>query len=415
MFSHLFSGKLKCNFCIFSTANNLIMVKLISLLTPLYVTLFWGLIFLFKKKSSDKTNQVLAAFMFAACALYVSHTFYFLNLYQLYSFVESIYLLALMSIYPLFYRYILSLSSENVKPLHYFYHFLPGIILATTSLVIAFFLGHDGRTEYVKEVLIQKNLKQLNFNAIAGVKGGILLLTRIIFICQSIIYALLGIRLANRHNREVIEYYSNTEGRKMNWVRHLSVLYLLISFVGILMAIIGRSIFAQKEILLIIPSVIFSTIYFIIGFNGNRQLAVSHDFSQMQDINVEFDEIDFETGKNLKNKLVKLFEKDKIYRHSDLRITFISEALKTNRTYISRLINEEFGMNFNEFVNQYRVREAEALLSSTDHNSYKLEYIAEKVGFGSGDSFTRAFKEHKGITPGQFRSQINRQTQLNES
>lgn len=391
------------------------MFKLISLLTPLYVTLFWGLVFLFKKSSSNKTNRVMAAFMFAACTLYISHTFYFLNLYHLYSFVESFYLLALLSIYPLFYRYILSLSSEKINPSRYLLHFLPGIILATTSLLIAFFLGHNGRIEYVREVLIERNLKHLNFSSAAGIKGGILLLTRVIFICQSVVYGIIGIKLANKHNKNVIEFYSNTEGRKIGWVKGLSIIYIVISAVGVVMAIIGRSIFAQKELLLIIPSAIFSSIYFLIGFMGNKQLSVSNEINVMKDLNIEFEEVDIETDKILKTKLVKLFEQDKIYRNSDLRITNISEALETNRTYISRLINEEFGLNFNEFVNQYRVREAESLLKCNEHNSFKLEYISEKVGFGSSNSFTRAFKEYKGLTPGQFRNQYSNKAKLDEA
>ncbi|MCK3685372.1 AraC family transcriptional regulator [Maribellus sp. YY47] len=110
--------------------------------------------------------------------------------------------------------------------------------------------------------------------------------------------------------------------------------------------------------------------------------------------------------KLLRTKLLSLFEEEKIYRLSDLRITTVSETLQTNRTYISRLINEEFGVNFNEFVNKYRVEEAEALLKNEDNALYTLDYIAEKAGFGSTNSFTRAFKEYKGITPGTFRNKL---------
>jgi len=112
--------------------------------------------------------------------------------------------------------------------------------------------------------------------------------------------------------------------------------------------------------------------------------------------------------KLLKTKLLALFENEKVYRLSDLRITTISETLQTNRTYISRLINEEFGVNFNEFVNKYRVAEAEALLQSEDHAFYTLEYIAEISGFGSTNSFTRAFKDCKGVTPGTFRNNLKK-------
>jgi AraC-like DNA-binding protein len=87
-----------------------------------------------------------------------------------------------------------------------------------------------------------------------------------------------------------------------------------------------------------------------------------------------------------------------------LRITSVSDSLKTNRTYISRLINDEFGVNFNEFVNKYRIEEAKKLLESNESKLFTMEHIAEKSGFGSVNSFTRVFKEFEGITPGQFKN-----------
>jgi AraC-like DNA-binding protein len=70
------------------------------------------------------------------------------------------------------------------------------------------------------------------------------------------------------------------------------------------------------------------------------------------------------------------------------------------------LINEEFGMNFNEFVNKYRLIEAKELLCSKNHNIYTNEHIAEMSGFGSAASFSRVFKESEGITPGNYRNKM---------
>jgi AraC-like DNA-binding protein len=278
------------------------------------------------------------------------------------------------------------------------------LIVGVVSLVLNFLLSPEQRVEYVKEVLISRNLKGLDSLSIVGIKGTVFLLARIIFIAHAIIYLLLGIRLANKHNRRINEFFSNTEGRRLNWVRNISIIILVVSFAGIALSLIGRSYFAHKPLALLIPSLLFSTIYFLIGFHANQQKVVTE---VMEEIPAEkaIENHVSENGqeKKLKTKLLNLFENDKIYTQTDLRITTLSELLQTNRTYISRLINAEFGMNFNEFVNQYRVREAEKLLSSEAHDSYTLDYIAEEVGFGNGNSFARAFKEYKGVTPGQFR------------
>jgi len=111
----------------------------------------------------------------------------------------------------------------------------------------------------------------------------------------------------------------------------------------------------------------------------------------------------------MKRELIQLFDIDKIYKNPDLRITSVSGLLKTNRTYISKLINEEFQMNFNEFVNKYRIEEAKKWMEDTDRDSYTLEYIAEKSGFGSVNSFTRVFKTIVGSPPGKWGRIINRE------
>lgn len=63
-------------------------------------------------------------------------------------------------------------------------------------------------------------------------------------------------------------------------------------------------------------------------------------------------------------------------------------------------------MNFNEFVNEYRIIEAKKLLLDKNHNLFTIEHIAEKSGFGSVNSFTRVFKAVVGMPPSIFKEQI---------
>ena len=96
-------------------------------------------------------------------------------------------------------------------------------------------------------------------------------------------------------------------------------------------------------------------------------------------------------------------ETKQIFRNPDLRITDVSNLLKTNRTYVSGIINTEFNSTFCDMVNQYRIEYSKKLL--LDRNLYILHYISEESGFASVNSFMRAFKKFTGMTPGQFRKQ----------
>ncbi|WP_198152315.1 helix-turn-helix domain-containing protein [Draconibacterium sediminis] len=254
----------------------------------------------------------------------------------------------------------------------------------------------------MKHILVETNLKAINFNTLPGIKGYIFLLSRIVFILQTIVYLMLVIRLSNQHNKTINQYFSNTEGKKMNWVRNLSILAFAVSVAAIAFALLGRSYFIHHNLSLLIPSIFFTTIFFLIGYKGNMQREIFEMLYEQEKDNVD-EEISDSPENDLKTRLLKLFEHDKIYQVNELRISTVCESLLTNRTYISKLINDEFEMNFNEFVNKYRVAEAKQLLLSRENNKFTMEYIAQQAGFGSVASFSRVFKEIEGTTPGKYR------------
>lgn len=262
------------------------------------------------------------------------------------------------------------------------------------------------REIYVKEVLVFKNFKELNLSTLIGIKGFVFFLSRTVMIVQVIYFLIKGVFVANKHNEQIANYYSNTKRKTLNWVKSLNLIYLFISVSSITFAFFGRSYFAQHEVSLLIPSGIFSIFLFTIGFYGNLQVQLNSEF---KDEGFMTDSNEIKKGNNelLKNKLIQFFTEGEIYKNLDLRITSVSESLKTNRTYISKLINDEFQMNFNEFVNKYRIKESKKLLRDENKDLYTMEYIAEKAGFGSVNSFTRVFKAIVGMPPGKYRGAQN--------
>lgn len=380
------------------------MIKTIALLSPIYVTFFWSFVFLVQKKGERNHPKIhLGFFMILAFLLYCTHAIFFSKLYTLYSYFEGVYLFTMLSLYPMYYIYILLRTSEDAGIKTQFKHFLPAIILSILSLTSTFFLSPEQRIFYVQDILIHKNLRGINLSSIIGIKGHIFFIARLIFLIQVIYYAFNGIKKVHKHNIFVTNFYSNIEGKTLNWIRDLNIVILFVAVASISFVFIGRSYFTRNEVSLLIPSFIFSFVLFEIGFKGNQQTEVLEKIVIDENLTLDFEEIKIETEDKLKPQLIALFENDKIYKYPDLRITNVSEYIGTNRTYISRLINDEFNMNFNEFVNKYRIKEAKQLLASEDYQSYSIEHIAEKSGFGSIASFSRVFKEVEGTTPGKFR------------
>ena len=71
-----------------------------------------------------------------------------------------------------------------------------------------------------------------------------------------------------------------------------------------------------------------------------------------------------------------------------------------NSNYVSQVINEKTGSNFNAFINEYRIKEACRRLSDTEqYGDLTIEAIGQSVGFRSRANFAATFKKFTGMTP----------------
>jgi AraC-like DNA-binding protein len=69
---------------------------------------------------------------------------------------------------------------------------------------------------------------------------------------------------------------------------------------------------------------------------------------------------------------------------------------------LSALINKEYGMNFNDFINQYRVAYFKDLVRNPKYHQWTLEAIANKAGFNSRTTFIRAFTKFAECSPSVY-------------
>ena len=79
--------------------------------------------------------------------------------------------------------------------------------------------------------------------------------------------------------------------------------------------------------------------------------------------------------------------------------------------YLSRIINERFGASFNDFVNEYRIKEAKSALRDPGQAERTILDIMYGSGFYSKSTFNTAFKKFTGVTPSKYRKNPNQPTQ----
>lgn len=117
------------------------------------------------------------------------------------------------------------------------------------------------------------------------------------------------------------------------------------------------------------------------------------------------------TTSNLdKEKSDQLFAKIKAYItetndyfDSDFSLRKLASMVGSNEKYVSQVINEQIGQNFNSFINSYRIATACDRLSDIEgFSKYTIKGIGESVGYKAHSSFVRAFKQIVGMTPSDY-------------
>lgn len=99
----------------------------------------------------------------------------------------------------------------------------------------------------------------------------------------------------------------------------------------------------------------------------------------------------------------KIFEFIKINYKYNISIEDIAKSIYKEKKYVISLFRNVFRQPPYKFIISYRLHQAKKMLD----NNYKLNYIANEVGFYDQSHFHRYFVEHFGITPKLYKKSIN--------
>ena len=105
-----------------------------------------------------------------------------------------------------------------------------------------------------------------------------------------------------------------------------------------------------------------------------------------------------EIGENIRNH----FSHNKPFLKHGYSLRMLSEEIHLPLHQLSAFINSFFKMNFNDFVNEYRIISCIEKLLKKEWEFKKLESIAEESGFNNRNTFTSAFKKATGLNPSEF-------------
>lgn len=127
-------------------------------------------------------------------------------------------------------------------------------------------------------------------------------------------------------------------------------------------------------------------------YPSSRQEAEKSKLSNLSDNKI----------KQLKIQLEE-FERTKRFLDKAINLDLLSKELNTNRSYLSKLVNELKGQNFPQYLNELRINYIiEELKKNKNLQKLTIAAIADEAGYNNVESFTKAFKKITDTLPSYF-------------
>ncbi|WP_462252213.1 helix-turn-helix domain-containing protein [Ferruginibacter sp.] len=373
--------------------------------------------FLLLKKSIislSRPSKWLSFFIFL-CAIYLLPWMLgFAGWYSLQPYRDIMFYIPFQQLFligPAIYFYTQSLLNPSFKfKRKDWLHLVPAILYITYRLVI---FATD--KIILQQYYFYANGKDKNLDTWYQIAGFISML----------IYFLLSLRYYTIYKKIILQTLSFADTLLFNWIKKYLVAFLLMQFLWLIFFLFypGWGNFKEKWWYYIS----FSFLMYYVGITGYTNnikslipfrisgiqnkpvylLENTNDEIELTDsIEIELKEQSAETInphiEEWKTKITNAIEAEDLYKNPALTLVAIATVLKTNQTVISKMINQGFKMNFNDFINNYRIEAVKQLLQNGEHKKQTLLGISIDCGFNSKTTFNRCFKKNTGMSPKEF-------------
>ena len=347
----------------------------------------------------QRARKMMMIFMISATLLYLGHCVYFLHETKLLPISDTIYCTCNPLVFPLYFLYIKSLTELRTPLWHVIILVLPAVVCGL-AVGLAYWLTPNDAVEAFIDQYLYHSPSIMN-NAKADINALVFShhLVKVVFSLEIIVILFLGIRRINRYHRLLEHYYSSPENKQLTWVKIMLILFVVTSLNSILYNVVGRHYFIGETSKLAIPSILYSTLLFAIGYIGLKQQGIERwKEEEAKPMTPP------PSAVKLSDQIEQLMIKEKLYLNPQLKLSDLVMQLNSNRNYVYHAINVEMGISFAEYVNRKRINHAEKLMK--EFPKMPLSEIASRSGFASSTSFYRNFKTIRGCSPTKRKEKI---------
>jgi len=341
---------------------------------------------------TSKTNismLIMSFALFNSSMIFLFNYFYFQKDYTLYYPFHSVHAGLELCLYPSIYLYIKSIVIENNKLKSNLWHFALGaIVMVFASLFFYVYIGKEDMIFFLKY-----NKVGYHFT---GLKFQLLIFTRyvelIIIALQAVYYSIAFIKIPKEYNERLKNEFSNIENFSIDWINKYNISFGICGLTGFIFYTF-TPIRGYHELIIEFVFFVFSAFLCAMGIVSTKQQMPSVDLDEIKIFEIKQNLRNKFTDDRLLNELKNHIEIERAYLQPEISLTNVSRLLGTNRSYLSSIINQQFGVNFNTYINQYRVKYVHDYLENNP--LITKEELVHLSGFGSRSTMNRALSKIK--------------------
>lgn len=342
---------------------------------------FLAYIIVSNKKGDKQPNRILSFLVLLFSITLIYYVGFWTNTLQFVPRFTRLILNFAFLFGPVIYIYFRSLK-EDIKFSDIILHFLPFVVISIYKIPVLFEINQSWAISF----------REFYF----GIKSNL-----VITILQNIhlvVYTIMLFLFLQREND------LNTTNR--SFLKKLSWFFagFTLSFASYYVLVATHTL--RREYDYIISLAMMTFIYFI-GYSGYRYPQMFEN-SEIRQVDEKYKKSGL-TPRAMDHYAVKLkdlMDSRKPFIKSDLKLQDLAALLDISPHHLSHVINGKLNKNFSDFVNSYRIKEAETLLRDPAYKNSKIIHIAYDSGFNTKVSFNQTFKKFTGKSPSEYRKEV---------
>lgn len=395
----------------------------LTLLLPCAVCLFGAAILLCKRKTNTRAQDILMLCLILSSIFFLCSANYIAGVtdYATYMTLDIVDSFVTLLVIPTMYLYFRALTDEGAFTWKDSIWFLPAFFIGIGTCTLYLAMDEADAVGYIKTVLVDNapnteytgNIFRLHY-IISVQFFNITVLVQIIGAGSG---AIIGFR---RYHNRIKEFHSDSDNRSMQTDNKILLWLLLTITLALGIIIPGRGFWRMHPTAASFYYICWAAVYFGMFYYGSLKkytvddLADDLERADLEALQNHYDDgpennVTAPTGKYARylSKFDSLIREECVFLQSSLRADEVAGMMHTNRTYLSRMIREEFQCSFSDYINRKRIEYAQELMKAAP--KMRMSDLAEQSGFVNASAFSRTFKQYTGTPPKDWLKTVSEQ------